>query len=219
MIFTIGNRVGPRGAPALALSVLLLVCSGGASLLSALLWVWLAANGRHCRYYRGGGCDYYLVPGKRLREGRVDADFGGRLSRVASLWRDSSAPIFLSGGVTDSSGVSEARAGRDVLLQQGVDGGQVVLEERARHSFENLLFVRDMLPGLRRGVIVSSRYHLPRLCLMARELGLEVVPAAVEPVAQRSATPLRWLMEAFYVHWYCVARLLRHSYTVSRAAE
>ena len=212
-LVAIGNRVGPRGAPALCISLIIALCSGGTTLLAALLWL-LFHSGR-LGSQLPVPADAYLVPGKRLLQGRIDADFRQRLLQVAALWQIQPAPVVLSGGVTDGSGISEAHAGRDVLLQQGVTADHILLEEQAQHSFENLLYSKALMAstaGFDPATIalISSRYHLPRLCLMAKELGLTIYP-----VAAAAATPFglrrlrRLLMEAFYIHWYCTARVIR----------
>lgn len=207
----IDSRVGAGGAPALLVSLVLIAVTGGLSLLAALLWTLYSA----LRLSRDGGrFDCIIVPGKRLRDGHIDDEFTARLSTAVQLWRRQPVTVYVSGGICDGSGISEAQAGSEWLLRQGVDEQCLYCETRATTSYENLLFVRAIMeasgigkePGI--GALVSSRYHLPRMLSMAGEIGVQVVPVPVE-TRLSFAGVCRLLLEAFYNHWYCVARLLR----------
>ena len=210
------GRVGANGGIALLITLLLIVLSGGVSLLIALLWFLLAARAFPTEV---SNCDCYLVPGKRLRQGVPDEEFRQRLQAVFRLWLSHPATILLSGGVTGReageaqfghAGISEARAAMDVLATLGVEPDDMVLEESALHSYENLLFARPLLAGKRHIAIVSSRYHLPRLMLIAAEFKLPVSAIAAQPrLPLNGSMLLRCGVEAFYCHWYAVALMLR----------
>ena len=62
------------------------------------------------------------------------------------------------------------------LLERGLDEHDVVTEDRATSTEENLLFSRDLLEE--RGVtghlrVITSGYHAGRAALIARRLGLD----------------------------------------------
>ena len=68
------------------------------------------------------------------------------------------------------SGAHEAAAGARRLVDAGVPVERVVVEPRARTTWENLLFSRPLLgPGP--VWLVSEAWHLPRAAAMARRLG------------------------------------------------
>lgn len=202
-----GNRVGQHGDGALVLSLVLILLSAGLSLLLAVLWTrWRAA---HCNL-SGRDYDYILVPGKRLRDGLPDRDYRQRLEAAAQRWRCRPVPLYVSGGCDDGSGSSEAEVGLQVLLALGVARDSIVMEQQATNSFENIALLADTLREYQSGAVVSNRYHLPRLSLLAREMQLDMdtVPAEQESHPGPS-NPGRWLQEGFYNHWLQVARLCR----------
>lgn len=202
-----GNRVGPLGDLALWVSLVIILLSAGLSLLVALLWtLWRAArcHPAHEHY------DYILVPGKRLRHGRPDTDFSSRLATAAQLWQRQRVPVYVSGGCFDGSGTSEAEAGVQQLLAQGVARDSLVAEQLAANSYENFALLANSLRDYRCGAVVSNRYHLPRLGLLAADLQLAIDTVPAETALQLAASSwLRWLQEAFYNHWLLVARLCR----------
>lgn len=210
------QRVGRGGAAALPLSVLLILLSAGLSLLLVGLWTTrkVAALSPAKRSTAVSDqlsrCEYILVPGKRLQAGEIDAEYRSRLSTVAQLWRDTRVPVYISGADCDGSGISEASAGAQLLQQLGVDPQYIRLEEKASHSYENFAFLSEQLGDFNRGAIVSNLYHLPRLCLIAADFGLVVTPVPALPdTPEQTTSCLRWLQEAFYIHWFLVARSCR----------
>jgi len=118
--------------------------------------------------------------------------------------------IFILGGFTGKSSVTEAQVGAEYLIQKGVDEKKIHREESSRHTFENLVCVRDLLArsGTDVPVIISNRYHLARCKAFADELGMPHVLCA----AETEFVPdwgLAWkiTVEAYYLHWFEVARL------------
>ncbi len=80
------------------------------------------------------------------------------------------------------SGAREATDGARRLLSAGVPPELVVVEPRARTTWENLLFSRPLLgPGPI--WLVSDAWHLPRAAAMGRRLGY--VPRWV-PISEES---------------------------------
>ena len=64
----------------------------------------------------------------------------------------------------------------------GIDPARIVLESRSRTTYENALFLRDMLhpsPG-QRYVLVTSAFHMPRAVGTFRKHGFDVVPWPVD---------------------------------------
>jgi uncharacterized SAM-binding protein YcdF (DUF218 family) len=83
---------------------------------------------------------------------------------------------FLSGG-TDAAGPVG-----DLLADYGIARERIVLEDRARNTYENALFTADLVkpkPG-ERWVLVTSAYHMPRAIGVFRHAGFDVVPLPVD---------------------------------------
>lgn len=154
--------------------------------------------------------DAVLVLGRSLVDDRPTEVFRARLEHGASLHASGLAPrLVVSGGRTGRSSRSEAEAGREFLVERGVDAASVLLEDRSRHTLENLFFVRETAraAGWKRLLLVSDPLHLARAEALARGLGIDVLlsPARTAPPRRGSAGwALRTVREGFLLHWYHV---------------
>nr|WP_273544230.1 YdcF family protein [Luteimonas saliphila] len=167
--------------------------------------------------------------GKHAPRGRPDADFSARLARAAALWsaRPPQRMLLLGGG--PDGGPSEAALACSALVRMGVPAdAPLVLEDRSRDTLQNLRNARALLERDRDSVdpprpvtLLSSRYHLARCALFARNLGLRWELCAAEPTfSWRPATLWRLAGEAAYVCWVDVgtrwARLIGHQRMLAR---
>lgn len=160
-----------------------------------------------------------LVFGKHAPDGRLDADFSARVSRTAALLR-ARAPqmiVLLGGGAPGQP--SEAELAHAALLAKGVSiDAPLRLETTSRNTLQNLRNARMLLNDAAhegRVTLVSSRYHLARCALLARQLGFDWELCAAETQLRWSPTLLyRLAGEAAYVCWVDIgtrwARLIGH---------
>ncbi|MDX5374415.1 MAG: YdcF family protein [Gammaproteobacteria bacterium] len=195
--------IGPSGFAMLGLSVLLIIISMGTSLLIA--WLHTGRVARRALAAQAVAPDADLVVfGKKLQaDGRPDADYQARLQKAVELANQlPSARIHLLGGDTSGTGLSEAAAGRDVLLAHGVDGKRLLLEEHSRHTLENIARLAEKTGGDTRLIAISRAEHLARCCSMGRNFGLQIIPCAAVMPHRR----LHQLHEAFMLHWYLIGR-------------
>lgn len=199
--------IGPDGFAMLALSTTLAVLSCGVTLLSSVAYVaWVACRSR-CD---APPCRRILVLGMRLDpEGRPGPDYQTRLRRAAGLWRrDKTTGIVVLGGRTAAGQLSEAAAGAAFLHACDVASAAILLEDRSRHTLENLVLYRARF-GAETGpaVLVTSRFHLARSSLLANGLNIAHVQCAAEGARR---PPLRHLVsmlfEAALIHWYVTGR-------------
>jgi uncharacterized SAM-binding protein YcdF (DUF218 family) len=149
--------------------------------------------------------DTVLVFGKHAPHGRIDADFAARLERAAVLWRERPPRevILLGGGAPDEP--TEAEVARAALLARNLDAGPALrLEAQSRDTLQNLRNARALMVGenTRRVTLLSSRYHLARCALFARQLGYDWELCAAEPrLRLKPATLLHIAAEAYFVCW------------------
>lgn len=197
--------VGADGFKMLFISTLVILGSGSISLWLVLRRVLAVGRATPSQVESAATV---LVPGVRLVQGKVGADFRLRLERALVLHgTGAEVLLLLLGGVTGPGGVSEAARGADYLRARGVPAGALCLEERSRHTLENLRHARELLGSTAAVTIVSNRYHLARLGVMAEGLGLTHRLCAAEPHWHWSVPVIgRLLLEAFYVHWYLTGR-------------
>lgn len=157
------------------------VASAGLVYLGYFVHVWRVARAAPSEDARG---DCLLLFGKHAPRGAPDREFDQRLDRAAALWR-SRVPrhvVLLGGGPPGVA--SEAEVARAGLLARGlVEERPWLLEAQSRDTLQNLRNARDLLAALDdrgRVMLLSSRYHLARCLLLARQLGLDVEPVAAE---------------------------------------
>jgi uncharacterized SAM-binding protein YcdF (DUF218 family) len=199
--------IGPDGLSMLALSTTIMVLFGGVTLLVSLAYVlWVACRTR---------CDVpparrVLVLGMRLNaEGKPGPDYQVRLLRAEALWRrNPAARIVILGGRTAAGQPSEAAAGAAFLNARGIAADAILLEDRSRHTLENLTLYRERFSAeAERMPLVTSRFHLARSSLLATGLNIPHVPCAAE---EARLPPLRHapliLFEAILDQWYIVGR-------------
>lgn len=197
------QKLGPGGVASLGLAILTVL--GGAG----LPWVfrcWQVLQGIHGD--EPVSADAILVLGRRLEGDCLTPVFTARLALAEALWRRGLAPrIFLAGGTTGIALRSEAEAGGDWLLAQGIPASALFLEGRSQHTLENLFNVRAEMrtAGWRTLLLVTDPLHLARARATALGLNLEVScsPALDSPPRRGS---LGWwrraALEGFLLHWY-----------------
>jgi uncharacterized SAM-binding protein YcdF (DUF218 family) len=206
---------------ALAVASLALLGSGG------LLYLWYLRQVR--RVARSAPVEpalndarAILVFGKHSRDGRPDTDFRHRIERARALAHARhDLPVLLLGG---GSGPTEAEiAARELRAGALPPGCELVLEHESRDTLQNLRHARDLLQARGAGpaVLVSSRYHLARCALFARNLRLEHRLCAAEGATPRGLR--HWwpqLGEAAYLMWCDVghrwARLIGHRRMIAK---
>lgn len=89
----------------------------------------------------------------------------------------------VSGSRGQNEQVSEARAMYGWLTARGIAPERVIMEEQASSSYENLKYSLALIEETGgdptgRVALISSEYHLHRLCVIAKTLGCEPVRVA-----------------------------------------
>lgn len=230
-----GGAIGVDGYLTLLLSNLVLLLSGG------LYWCWLL--GRVFRVAKNTGtapvrCDAISVLGMRLDHNAVRSEYVQRLKRAKCLFDAGAAQkILVIGGLTGDSTISEAQGGKDYLVQLGIAADCILLEDRSRHTLENLSNVRAlylesnrlMTNNLQKSVpdendsdtakpeagaamlnivIVTNRFHLARSQIMAETFCIShTLSAAEDRFVMDASNLLRLLVEAYFIHWYMVGKV------------
>ena len=197
----------------LALSFALMLVSLGASLLLAfghVLWVALRTPNV------GPSATAIVVLGMRLdAAGEPTPCYAARLDRAMTLWQQArDGRIIVLGGSTVPGARSEADAGAAWLCAQGVPADRIEIEDRSRHTLENLQHYRERFPVRTAGqvLLVTSRFHLARSAMLAAGLGIAHTLCAAEGSRMAALRDVpRMLNEALLIHWYvtgrCFARL------------
>jgi len=122
--------------------------------------------------------------------------FAARLAKASGL------PVLTSGGLHYGTPPSEAQIMADSLRD---DFGVSVRwqEGRSRTTWENAQFSAEVLlpQGIKRVVLVTQAWHMPRAVWSFRKAGFEVVPAPVGFLGGDNAQPLGGWMPEFKAVW------------------
>lgn len=132
--------------------------------------------------------DAIVVLGAAQYEGHPSPVLRARLDHAMELWRRGLAPtVIVTGGTGVGDTTSEAEVSRKYLLHQGVPDSAVVMETHGMTTSQSLHAVAALLASLagRRVILVSDPFHMLRLEILARRLGLTpyTSPTRTSPIS------------------------------------
>ncbi len=201
---------------ALAVASVALLMSGGLLYVGYLVHVTRVAWRSSTLPLAGNSEMAVLVFGKRCKDGQVDPDFKARIARAGQLASSGHTRqlLLLGGGPAPTEAQVAARELQALGLPEHV---RVLLEHDSRDTLQNLRNARQLLSDDESTptVLLSSRYHLARCALFARNLGItHQLCAAEDRLGWRAQTGFRLLSEAAYLMWVDIgmrwARLIGH---------
>jgi len=158
------------------------------------------------------GADAIAVLGAAQYNGRPSPVFRARLDHAATLYQRGLAPMVLvTGGVGAHDTLNEANVGRSYLVRLGIPDEAVIPLAGGHDTFSSIDQVRRWFDGRdsRRVLLVSDGFHMLRLQIIARRLGLTpyTSPAAGSPIhanvrrntgylfAEGFKVPFTWLFQ------------------------
>jgi uncharacterized SAM-binding protein YcdF (DUF218 family) len=105
-----------------------------------------------------------------------------RAEAAARAWAGGGYAVVVVTGGPPVAEPSEAAVLRAELVARGVPEAAILLEPRARSTFENAAFAIPLLRarGIARVAVVSDAYHLPRAMIVMRALGMPASGIAAE---------------------------------------
>lgn len=162
-----------------------------ASLMAAIYW--------QARSDQTRPVDAIVVLGAAQYDGRPSPVLRARLDEALAAYEAGSAPlIVVTGGQQVGDRFTEAEAGRNYLIERGVPAAAILMEEQGSNSQQSLEGAAQLLKErrLHRVLLVSDGFHLLRVKLIARDLGLEPfgVPTADSPIEPWSGTELGYVI-------------------------
>jgi len=119
---------------------------------------------------------------------------------AAELALRTGLPVYASGGEPFSHAVeSEGAIMRRWLIRLGVPPQRVHAETAAANTWENAVRIRKMLAtaGIRRVVLVTSAWHMPRAVWCFRKQHLEVVPAPTDYKSRQDG----YMLLSYFPDW------------------
>jgi uncharacterized SAM-binding protein YcdF (DUF218 family) len=155
-------------------------------LLATAVAVWRAAHTDEAR--RISRTDVIAVLGAAQYNGRPSPAFQGRLQQAELLFKRGFAPrILILGGKKPGDRTTEAEAGRDWLVSQGLPEDAVFAEPLGSTTLESLRAAATYMQdnGLHSAFLVSDPWHNLRIRRMGRDLGIEAYVSATWHSAAR----------------------------------
>lgn len=130
-----------------------------------------------------------VVLGAAQYVGRPSPVLRARLDHAVELWKKGLAPLLIvTGGRGEGDTTSEAAVSRRYALRRGVPDSAIVLENAGRTTRESLQGVAAIMSGRSKQdvILVSDPFHMLRLSIVARRLGLEPLtsPTRTSPISQ-----------------------------------
>ena len=182
-------------------------------LLTGLAWAAVVVTvAVHAARDEATAVDAIAVLGAAQYNGRPSPVFRARLQHAAALYQRGLAPVVLvTGGVGRRDTLSEAHVGRDYLVQLGLPGEAVIPLAGGDDTYASIDQIKRWFAGRdsRRVLLVSDGFHMLRLQIIARRLGLVpyTSPATGSPIhanlrrntgylfAEGFKVPITWLFQ------------------------
>jgi uncharacterized SAM-binding protein YcdF (DUF218 family) len=142
---------------------------------------------RQARMDQAGPADAIVVLGTAQFNGVPGPVLQSRLDHALNLYWEGLAPVIVvTGGRMPGDQFTEAEAAAEYLAAMGVPRESILLENDGRDSWESMQGVARIASdwGMPRLLLVSDGFHLFRLKMMARDLGLSALasPSANSPI-------------------------------------
>ena len=97
-----------------------------------------------------------------------------RVDTAIELYRAKQIDRILVSGDNRHPSYNEPKAMHDYLVSHAVDRKDVIVDDAGRSTYETCLRAKEVF-GLKRAVLVTQSFHLPRALYLANELGLDAV--------------------------------------------
>ena len=173
-----------------------------AAVAALLLAAWLLVVAEIvlvARHDAAAPADAIIVLGAAQYNGHPSPVFRARLDHAAELFRRGLAPhLLVTGGVGAGDTVSEAVVGLRYLTAARVSPAAVVAVATGRSTEPSLRAAAAWVRGHggRRVILVSDGFHMLRLCLTARRLGLVPLgsPARRSPIASNRRLEIGYVL-------------------------
>jgi uncharacterized SAM-binding protein YcdF (DUF218 family) len=170
--------------------VLLLLALWALSLTSVHLWG---------RRDEARAADAIVVLGAAQYDGKPSPVLKARLDHAIELYRRGLAPaLIMTGGIGPGDTVSEALVGKRYAVRSGVPADSVLTEGDGLTSLQSMQAVARLMErhGMKRAVLVSDPFHMLRLKLLSKRVGIEgfTSPTPSSPISRSRAQERRFLL-------------------------
>ena len=119
--------------------------------------------------------DAIVVLGAQVKQdGSLSVQLTWRLDAVIGAWKKRKVPVVVCGAQGKDEPMPEAVAMKQYLVENGVDEADILTDPDSFNTRQNLENAGRLLrekPGIRKILLVTSDYHVPRAMALAGDLG------------------------------------------------
>jgi len=141
----------------------------------------------------------------------LNEDAFKRVMAAYKLYKEKRRPIAVSGySVKDK--ISEAEIMKNTLVYFGVNPNDIIPEGKSRDTYENALYLKQLL-GNKTLCLITSAYHMERAIYLFSKVGFDlkrVIPVPVDYKASHS--PFTWYQLLPTPYWLNVSSKALHEY-------
>lgn len=162
------------------MAVLMLVAVGTVALVLAVNG-WVLVSGRSLIVPASAveHAQAVMVLGALVSEDMPSAVLADRLDTALSLYHEGKADKLLLTGDHGRKDYDEVNVMRQFVLRKGARPEDVFMDHAGFTTYNSMVRARDVFQ-VRRMIVVTQAFHLPRALWMARRLGIEVQGVAAD---------------------------------------
>lgn len=152
-----------------------------------------------------GKCDYLIILGAGVNGSVPSAALYNRLNKgLEYLKSHPGTKVILSGGQGPREDITEAEAMRRYLVENGISGKDMIIEDRSTDTLENIKFSKMIIEktdnrGTINLAIVTNGFHVFRSLMIARRQGFEAFGLA-------SKTPPSVLLKCYIREYFALIK-------------
>ncbi|MDK2764562.1 YdcF family protein [Alteromonas sp. 07-89-2] len=137
---------------------------------------------------------YIAIFGSRvLEDGTPSGSLARRISGALDINETFGYGLFfVTGGSTQEGIPTEASVIKKALIDAGINQDCIVSDEDSTDTLESVYAARKLLPSESKVCVCSDNYHVIRISLLMRLLGIEAIPMWITSGRQKTGT-INWL--------------------------
>ena len=126
---------------------------------------------------KGKNLDYIIVLGAGIKGMRVAPLLASRIDKGIELLNyNPNAKLILSGGMGPGEDIPEGVAMADYAKQNGVSEEKIIIEDKSKNTYENLLFSSKLMDKENPKIaLVTTSYHVFRALVFAKKLNIPCI--------------------------------------------
>jgi membrane protein len=126
---------------------------------------------------KGKNLDYIIVLGAGIKGKQVTPLLASRIDKGIELLKyNPNAKLILSGGMGPGEDIPEGVAMADYAKQNGVYEEKIIIEDKSKNTYENLLFSSKLMDKENPKIaLVTTSYHVFRALVFAKKLNIPCI--------------------------------------------